>query len=89
MSYAVVVDLARNALMIALMLCGPLLVTALVVGLTISVLQTVTQIQEQTLSFVPKLVLVAVVFLLGLPWMLHLIVRYTSDLFRSIPALVS
>ena len=51
-------------------------------------LQTVTQIQEQTLSFVPKLLGVAVTFLLALPWMLQLLVEYTSKLFRSLPELV-
>ena len=69
MSHTLVVDLARNAIMLALLIAGPMLVVALLVGLTVSVLQAVTQIQEQTLAFVPKLVGVAVVFLLALPWM--------------------
>ena len=51
--------------------------------------QTVTQIQEQTLSFVPKLLAVATTFLVALPWMLQLLVEYTSQLFRSLPGLVS
>ncbi|HTR79921.1 MAG TPA: flagellar biosynthetic protein FliQ, partial [Gemmatimonadaceae bacterium] len=65
MSYALIVDLARNAIMIALLIAGPMLVVALIVGLIISVLQAVTQIQEQTLSFVPKLVAVSLVFVLA------------------------
>ena len=89
MSHALVVDLARNAIMLALLIAGPMLVVALLVGLTVSVLQAVTQIQEQTLAFVPKLVGVAVVFLLALPWMIQLLVKYTTELFRSLPSLVS
>ena len=89
MSHTLVVDLARNAIMLALLIAGPMLVVALLVGLTVSVVQAVTQIQEQTLAFVPKLVGVAVVFLLALPWMIQLLVKYTTELFRSLPSLVS
>ena len=89
MSHTLVVDLARNAIMLALVIAGPMLVVALLVGLTVSVLQAVTQIQEQTLAFVPKLVGVAVVFLLALPWMIQLLVKYTTELFRSLPSLIS
>jgi flagellar biosynthesis protein FliQ len=89
MSHTLIVDLARNAIMLALLIAGPMLLVALLVGLTVSVLQAVTQIQEQTLAFVPKLVGVAVVFLLALPWMIQLLVKYTTELFRSLPSLVS
>ena len=89
MSDLVVVDLARRALMMAVMLGGPLLLVALVVGLIISLIQAVTQIQEQTLAFVPKLVAVALVFLVGLPWMVQMAVRYTTEIFRTIPGLAS
>jgi flagellar biosynthetic protein FliQ len=89
MSHTLVVDLARNAIMLALLIAGPMLVVALLIGLTVSVLQAVTQIQEQTLAFVPKLVGVAVVFLLALPWMIQLLVKYTTELFRSLPSLIS
>jgi flagellar biosynthetic protein FliQ len=89
MSHALIVDLARNAIMLALLVAGPMLVVALLVGLTVSVLQAVTQIQEQTLAFVPKLVGVSVVFLLALPWLLQLLVKYTTELFRSLPSLIS
>ena len=87
MSHALVVDLARDAIMIALLLAAPMLVVALGLGLIVSVLQAVTQIQEQTLAFVPKLVGVAAVFLVALPWMIQLAVKYTIELFRSIPGL--
>ncbi|MBK6486404.1 MAG: flagellar biosynthetic protein FliQ [Gemmatimonadetes bacterium] len=88
MSYSLVTDLARNAILIAMLIAGPVLVVALVIGLLVSILQTVTQIQEQTLSFVPNLLGVAATFLVGLPWMLQLLVEYTQQLFRSLPALV-
>lgn len=89
MSHTLVVDLARNAIMMALLISAPMLVVALLVGLTVSILQAVTQIQEQTLAFVPKLVAVAGVFLLALPWILQLLVKYTAELFRSLPSMVS
>jgi flagellar biosynthetic protein FliQ len=88
-SHALVVDLARNAIMLALLISGPMLIVALLVGLTVSILQAVTQIQEQTLAFVPKLVGVSAVFLLALPWVLQLLVKYTTELFRSLPSLIS
>ncbi|HEY0970395.1 MAG TPA: flagellar biosynthesis protein FliQ [Gemmatimonadales bacterium] len=87
MSHALVVDLARNTVVIALLLAAPMLVAALGIGLVVSVFQAVTQIQEQTLSFVPKLVGVAAIFLVALPWMIQLGVRYTTELFRSIPSI--
>jgi len=89
MSHALVVDLARNAIMLALLVAGPMLVVALLIGLAVSILQAVTQIQEQTLAFVPKLVGVSAVFLVALPWILQLLVKYTTELFRSIPTMVS
>ncbi len=89
MSHALIVDLARNAILTALLLAAPMLAVALGVGLLISVFQTVTQIQEQTLSFVPKLVAVAVVFVVAIPWMIQLASRYTAELFRSIPNLAN
>jgi flagellar biosynthetic protein FliQ len=88
MPLALVLDLARDALTMALMLAGPLLGVALVVGLVVSVIQAVTSIQEQTLSFVPKLFAVGLVFLLLLSWMLQLLMRYTTELFRALPSLV-
>ncbi len=89
MSHALVVDLARNAIMLALLISGPMLIVALLIGLTVSVLQAVTQIQEQTLAFVPKLVGVSTVFLIALPWVLQLLVKYTTELFRSLPSMIS
>ena len=86
--YQLVVDLARNAILLALMVSGPMLIVAMGVGLLVSVVQAVTQIQEQTLAFVPKLIAVAATFLIALPWALQLMVRYTTELFRSLPSFV-
>jgi flagellar biosynthetic protein FliQ len=64
------------------------LLVALGVGLLVSIIQSVTQIQEQTLTFVPKLILVGAAFIVGLPWLLQIMVRYTTQLFRAIPGMV-
>lgn len=89
MSHALIVDLARNMIMTALLIASPMLVVALAVGLVVSVIQAVTQIQEQTLSFVPKLVAVAATFIIALPWIIQIMVKYTSELFRSLPSMIS
>ena len=89
MSYGIILDMARGALLLGIMLAGPLLLTALAVGLLVAIFQAVTQIQEQTLAFVIKLFAVGVVFLLTLTWTLQAAVKYTIELFRSLPGLVS
>ncbi|GAB6062412.1 flagellar biosynthesis protein FliQ [Deferrisoma palaeochoriense] len=78
-----VLALARRAVELTLILSAPLLVTSLVVGVLISLLQAVTQIQEQTLTFVPKFVAIVVVFLLMLPWAMNLMLGYATELFLS------
>ena len=88
MPIALVLDIARTALTTALMLAGPLLGVAMAVGLAVSILQAVTSIQEQTLSFVPKLFAVGALFLLLLSWMLQTMMAFTLELFRSLPGLV-
>lgn len=89
MSHQLVIDLCRDAIITALTVSAPLLLIALVVGLVVSIIQSVTQIQEQTLTFVPKLVLVGGAFIVGLPWLLQVLAKYTIALFRSIPSVVS
>jgi flagellar biosynthesis protein FliQ len=89
MNHQLVVDLARSAISTALLVAAPMLAVALIVGLLVSVIQAVTQIQEQTLAFVPKLIAVAAVFLVALPWIMQTLVKYTTELFRSIPSLAS
>ena len=83
-----VMDIGREALWLAVLLAGPMLGAALAVGLFIGVIQAATQIQETTLSFIPKLLaLVIVLFVIG-PWMLRIIVTFTERLFMDIPGLV-
>ncbi len=88
MNQDVVVNLAMEAMQLALKVGGPILIVGLVIGLLISVFQAVTQIQEQTLSFIPKVVGLAVVVLVGGPWMLGQLLIYTEELWNSIPAMV-
>ena len=83
-----VVNLASQALEVALAVGGPLLLVSLVIGLIVSVFQAVTQIQEQSLSLIPKIVGIAAVIVVLGPWMLDRLVAYTTNLFTSIPTLV-
>lgn len=73
---------------LALKVAGPLLLVGLVVGLLVSIFQAVTQIQEQSLTLIPKIVGIAVVVVLLGPWMLGQLVSYTTNLYTSIPTLV-
>ena len=81
-------ELCTQALELALRVGLPLLVVGLVVGLAVSVFQAVTQIQEQTLSFIPKILALAGVLIVLGPWMLNQLLSYTTDLWGSIPQLV-
>jgi flagellar biosynthesis protein FliQ len=83
-----VVNLATQAMSLALKIAGPLLLVALAVGLLVSVFQAVTQIQEQSLSLIPKIAAVAVVIVVLGPWMLGQLVSYTAALYTSIPTMV-
>jgi flagellar biosynthesis protein FliQ len=83
-----VMTVGTRALEITLMLSAPLLIVALVTGLLIGIFQAATQINEMTLSFIPKLIAMAATLALAGPWMLKLIVGYTRELFESIPGLV-
>lgn len=88
MSHQLVIDLTRDAIMTALMIALPLLLLALGVGLIVAIFQSVTQIQEQTLTFVPKLVLVGGAFIVGMPWLLQILIKFTTQIIRGIPAMV-
>jgi flagellar biosynthetic protein FliQ len=83
-----VISLATQAMELALKVALPLLLVGLVVGLVISVFQAVTQIQEQTLSFIPKMLATAAVLIIGGPWMLNQLLAYTTELWGSIPELI-
>jgi flagellar biosynthetic protein FliQ len=79
------VDLGREAVNMALVLGGPMLLAGLGVGLVVGLLQAVTQIQEQTVSFVPKLLAMVLVLSLTLPWLISQMVEYSRELITNIP----
>ena len=82
-------QLALQAMIVAMKVASPFLVAGLLVGLLVSIFQAATQIQEPTLSFIPKIVVTGVVVAVGGPWMMDQIVGYTQALFASIPSLVN
>ena len=84
-----IISIALQTMLVALKLSAPILVTSLVIGFTISLFQSMTQIQEFTLSFVPKLLGVGIALLVCGNWMLHTLVDFTIDLFNTIPSLLS
>jgi flagellar biosynthetic protein FliQ len=81
-------ELGKRALEITLLLCAPMLMTALVVGLLISVVQALTQINEVTLSFVPKILAVFAALAIAGPWLISTMLTYTVTLFNSLPSMV-
>lgn len=89
MTDTTVVHIGFEAMMIAIKLGTPVLLTALVIGFAVSIFQSATQIQEQTLSFVPKVIGVGVALLATGNWMLHELVTYTTDLYGQIPHLIN
>ena len=88
MNQDVVVSIVTRAMEVGLKVALPILLVGLVVGLVISVFQAVTQIQEQTLSFIPKIVAMGVTLVVGGPWMLSTIVDWTTQLWSQIPTYV-
>ena len=88
MNSTAVINIMSEALQMTLLVSAPLLLTALVVGLVVSVFQAATQINEMTLSFIPKLVGVFVAIVVAGPWMLQMLIDYTQRLFSSIPLMV-
>ncbi|WP_301102941.1 flagellar biosynthesis protein FliQ [Propionivibrio sp.] len=88
MTPELVMNIGRQAIEMTLILSGPLLLSALVIGLVISIFQAATQINEQTLSFIPKLVGMFLVLILAGPWMLQMMVDYIRRLFESIPQII-
>lgn len=88
MSPETVMSLSHHAMIVALMLASPMLLVALAVGLLVSLFQAATQINEMTLSFIPKILGVVVVVVVAGPWMMSVIVDYTVALFHSLPTLV-
>ncbi|MEQ8515127.1 MAG: flagellar biosynthesis protein FliQ [Chromatocurvus sp.] len=83
-----VLEVGRDALWLAVLLAGPLLLSALAVGLLIGIFQAATQIQEMTLSFIPKLIALVVALFVAGPWMLSVVVSFSRRLYMDIPGLL-
>jgi flagellar biosynthesis protein FliQ len=79
------IDLGREALMIATLISAPVLLAGMVVGVLVGLIQALTQIQEQTVAFVPKLIAMVVALGLSLPWVLTRLVEYSRELIENIP----
>jgi flagellar biosynthesis protein FliQ len=88
MNQGTVTHLSIQAMTLALKVSAPFLLAGLAVGLIVSIVQAATQIQEQTLTFIPKILVTGVVIAIGGPWMMDQVVGYTRQLFESIPTLV-
>ena len=89
MSPETVMSIGSRALEITMLLAAPMLLVALVTGLIIGAFQAATQINEQTLSFIPKLLALALTMVVAGPWMLKVLLSYTHELFTSIPNLIN
>lgn len=83
-----VMQLGDQALQVTVMLAAPILLSALAIGLLVAMFQAATQINEQTLSFVPKLLITVVVLSVAGPWMLRLIINFTRQTYQNIPGLI-
>lgn len=88
MTEEIIMKLGQDAIRTTAMVAGPILGTTLVVGFLVSLVQALTQINEQTLTFIPKLILVSMILLFAGPWMLDIMSTYTVELFESISTLV-
>lgn len=88
MTQTFVINLAREALTMVLLLAGPALVVGLVVGLVISIFQATTQLQDQMLSIIPKIVAIFLTLLVMGSWLLNMMVDYTTELYTKIPGLL-
>lgn len=89
MSPETVMSVGSRALEITLMLAAPMLLVALITGLIVGAFQAATQINEMTLSFIPKLIAISAALMVAGPWMLKVLVGYTRELFESIPSLIN
>lgn len=88
MSEELILKLGQDTLRTTAMLASPMLIGALVVGLIVSILQAITQINEATLTFIPKMIVVAVVFMIAAPWMLDIMNQFTVHLFDGLAEMV-
>jgi flagellar biosynthesis protein FliQ len=83
-----VMDLAHKTLLVTSLISAPLLIIALITGLVIGMLQAATQINESTLSFIPKLLMLVLTLFVAGPWILRMLIDFTHDLYASIPAMI-
>ena len=88
MTPTTVIEIGRNALEITLLISAPLFISALVTGLIVSIFQAATQINEATLSFVPKLVAIFITMIVAGPWMITVLTDYVRRLYESIPGMI-
>ena len=86
MTVQMVIDVAQLSLLTFLKVAGPMLIASMVVGVSVSLFQSMTQINEMTLTFVPKIITVLVVAILALPWIVAVILEYTQQMFYTIPS---
>ncbi len=89
MTPEMITTIGQQALWVTMMIAGPLLLSALAVGLLVGMFQAATQINEMTLSFIPKLLVLVLALVMAGPWMLSVITNYTRQLMEQIPALIS
>jgi flagellar biosynthetic protein FliQ len=89
MTPEVVTTIGQEALWVTMLIAGPLLLSALAVGLLVGMFQAATQINEMTMSFIPKLLVLVLALILAGPWMLSIITNYTVQLFAQIPSLIA
>lgn len=85
----VAIDIGRQALHMTLMIAGPLLLVALVIGVVTGVIQAITQIQDHTLAVVPKIIVLLVIIAISLPWLMSVMSDYSRDLIENIPRLIA
>jgi len=85
----IVIDLMRQAIMILLMLVSVLILPSLIVGVLISIFQAATQINEQSLSFVPRLIVTFITLMVFSPWLIRVITDFTHEIFETIPGVIS
>jgi len=88
MSPELVINLVQNALYVLILVCAPVLLVSLAVGLFVSILQAATQINEMTLTFIPKLLALFLTLVLAGPWMLNTLIDFTVRLFKNIPNVI-
>lgn len=88
MTPEMVMDLAHKTLLVTSMIAAPMLLIALIAGLVIGMLQAATQINESTLSFIPKLLLLVLTLFAAGPWILKVLIEFTRDLYSSIPSVI-